>query len=203
MNSWTEGGPLLWVTAFLAALGWAITHFVDRIVSSPAVEYQLNVSAAESATGQAQAKVLLTNLSRTTAHEDVIVRLRRANLHSNLRFIKDACEIIAIPPASLGTDEGRAACDEEVAEFRATILPPQGRAALLVKFTGSGNLSVQGGSSGKKASQYYLAPCGFQTWLARWEFPVLFGALGVWLVLLVIWLFFAPRFRADKSQARR
>ena len=201
MNSLLQDKVPFFVTLFIGALGWAVANFVDRVVLSPIIEYEIKIHADSAQSGQSEVRVLLRNLSRTVAHKDVLIRLRKAKEEAAIRFVRSGCDIIPIAPTSLGQTDGTAVCDDDVAEFRAGTLPPQGAAILVARYHGAGEITIQGGPAGSGGDAYYLAPASFQTCLARNEFSILFSGLAVWLVLMLIWFYCESRRRKITANA--
>jgi len=190
MNSLLQDKVPFLVTLFIGAFGWTVAHFVDRVVLSPIIEYEIKIQTSGAQSGSSEVRVLLRNLSRTAAHKDVLIRLRKAKETTALRFIRSGCDIIPVAPTSLGQTDGTAVCDDDVAEFRANTLPPQGAAILVARFHGVGDIAIQGGAAGNEGGAYYLVSASIQTCLARNEFFILFSGLVVWLVLMLIWFYF-------------
>lgn len=174
----------IWLAMFLGALGWCITHVVDRITSSPAVEYSISGNEKRGADGTSIVNVELFNLSSSISHRELVVLLVRESKDSAVKFSPKQCEIIAIAPTSLGSSE-RAECDLDVAEFRADVLPPQGRIELRAAVHGEGKVLIVGGPSASKSdSSYYLAPRNIETIFAKHEFAILSISLIIWVVVM-------------------
>ena len=185
------------VAMFFGALGWTVTHVVDRITSSPAIEYSIHQK--KSAGEVSEVSVTLVNLSTTIAHRDLAVLLRKENSKSKDGFVPGTCEIVAIAPTSLGVRE-EANCDHDVAEFKAKVFPPQGVIHLRAVSIGSEKVLLTGGPTGvdDSESSYYLQSSGLETWLVRNELAILLGALSIWVILMLLW--FYRRNKGDKKE---
>lgn len=161
------------VTMLFAAMGWGVTHSVDRLLSSPVVQFETETKTAGNKTSFV---VTLRNLS----HD---------RLYKNLRLIfllpsKDGGEFltaqtIAKPPAWDG-DRPPTVTAKSV-QFDLPALHPSSEVALRAEFIGAVVPIVR--LERAEPTVRLVAP-SFETFLLKHEFKIIVGALLVWAGVL-------------------
>jgi hypothetical protein len=187
----TDKAPYL-VTLVIGALAWALTHAVDRLLSTPMVKYSVQqISSNENKT------VYLTfkNITRDKTFK---------KLHLILTAPSDgviaAGAVIPVQPASEGDQpyqvEGR------TFEFTFPEFQPGWQIEISVDYTGSSQPSLR--LSSPDQTVYAIAP-SIQSILVEYDIEILMALAvlaAVWaLALLIIWM--ATLRRKSKSEAFR
>jgi hypothetical protein len=156
-------------TVVLAALGWLLTHYVDRLTASPTLEYSI---ASHEEGPRHRHLFRLRNVNRLTSYGPL-----------KLTFQAPTGGIVAysltpIEPTSEGDEFPRVSRDS--AEFTIPKLMPNGaiKVALVTRDGVRPVLSVE------SATDIRLTRSGFETWLVRHELTVMGALIAIWLVAL-------------------
>jgi hypothetical protein len=175
----------LLTTIVLGALGWLLTHYVDRLTASPTLEY--SISSHE-----------------VGARYRYLFRLRNVNrLRSygplKLTFQAPGGGIVGyslapVEPSSEGDDFPRVGPDS--AEFTIPKLLPNGaiKVTLVTRDSARPVLSIE------SATDVRLTRSGFETWLVRHELGVMGVLIALWILALG-WILTAHKPR--KTEAAR
>lgn len=163
------------VTLLFAAVGWGVTHTVDRVLKSPIVEYQTQVSTTPA--GKVF-HVRLRNLSQDRVYKNVrLVML----LPVTKQGVFESAGVDPKPPAWEGA-AGPLVKDYSV-QFHLPALYPSWEFELKAKFTGS-EVPVLRMSEADPALR--LAGPSLETFLFDHEITIIAVAIGVWAALLLL-----------------
>ena len=170
------------VTVFVAALAWTVTHFVDRVVETPAIEYKIeNIHLKDN---YYEFRVHITNLSNTITFRKPEFTIS-AGKNENIRFRTDESQtqVVATPPATAADTLSNVQGD--AATFTLAVLPPKSQIELLIHYTGDGSPVFNGRPPKKGNESFMLIQSSFQTWLARNELLVISIGLLAWLAIMI------------------
>jgi hypothetical protein len=178
---------------------WTLTRLVDGIAASGTIEYNVDVSSDTLADGSAASliEVELANLSSDTAVTNLEVMI--ADPYGKTRFSKANGDFHCAyePPAWVGND---AVCDAEPdgMAFTAPMLVPGTSVRVGIKFTQLPEAQYDPIVRIRPdvTSKVQLVEPGVQTFVARYEAPLLLTLLAVALV------FFGMSVAASKPEAR-
>ncbi len=176
-----EKAPYI-VTVFIAALGWTVTHFVDRIVNSPTIEYKITKTPV---TGNAHDfSIRITNLSTTsTFRNPEFTVVARGN--AKLKFSNENTTVRATPPANAAN--AAAVVQTDAVSFTVPVLPPKAEFELVTRFTGDGEAIFMGRPAERGEDSFLLVEESLQTRLARYEFCVIGAGLLIWALGILLW----------------
>lgn len=164
------------VTLLFAAVGWGVTHTVDRVLKSPVVEYQTKVLAGAK---QSSLVVTLRNLSHERVYEDVSITFLLRGKEAG-QFI--SARKTAVPPAWEGDVEPMVTAQS--VQFDRLTLHPAWEVMLTAQFNGPVSPVVHLVSAKPTVR---LVPPSLETFLLNNEVKVILGALLLWAAIL-IWL---------------
>jgi hypothetical protein len=177
----TEKAPYI-VTVFIAALAWTVTHFVNRIVDSPTIEYKIIKTQVQGNTYDYVVRI--TNLSSTsTFHNPEFTVIARGN--AKLEFSKEHTTVRATPPANAAN--AAAVNQADAVSFMIPVLPPKAEFELMTRFKGDGNAIFMGRPAQGGADSFLLVEVSLQTLLARYEFWIFGIGLLIWAGILLLW----------------
>lgn len=171
------------ISILIAAIGWSISHFVDRIENSPTIEYNLVVEKID--VNKTKLTVELHNLSLNKSFESSTFLIRRLDpADDSFRFLQNQ-QAIVIPhaPAWVG-QELTATTSPEAAQFQIKLFPPEGQVDLVAYCTGSCERVVFQGRPAE-GTVMRLVERNFETFLVRHELLLFVSLLGVMIVMLV------------------
>ena len=181
-----DSAPYL-VTLAIAGIAWAITHTVDRIVTSPIVEYDI---VYETGDGVTKVVVRLENLSTGTGFRNVTFVLREAARDADIAFDCKECRSLVIGTAPVSTTGYAADSTTQSVTFRVPSLPPGGRVDLVAHYTGQARPIFLVKEDG---SDIRLLEPSLETWFARHESNVILAIIAFWLALLAVTVVVAGR----------
>jgi hypothetical protein len=166
------------LTILFAMLGWTFTHGIDRLLSAPTLEYECKTDTV----GVACA---LENLS-----QDKVFR----NLHFTIQVPRGS---IANPqadwlqPCTGDRDDPQPSIANGGASYHFGTLHPGCGVKVLLETKGQGPSELRVTASAEAAVK--MVQKSVLTRLVRSEFPILFGAVVGWSLLIVIYLLFLRR----------
>jgi hypothetical protein len=180
-----EKAPWL-VTLILGVLGWLLSHTVDRIISSPTVEYDIRQYQGGDRRGVI---VHLRNITRDKSFDHVQATVTFPD-GKNFKW-----GMVAAAPASEG-DEPPVHQGATVS-FAMPLLMPGTKVGFAASATGTAEPVVRIWSAASQPVR--LQRRGAETFFARHETGVMTGLIALWLVALLIILVLARR--ASKAAA--
>lgn len=174
------------VALFLAWAGWAVGHFVDRVVESPTIEYRMDPVAEG---GMVMTKVYLTNLSRQ-AFFDLRFELQGQGIRPcNPPGVRQT------PPAWPTSKDPRPGTDGIVFDIQqihpdwrfsiCAITPKDVPPHLYLRETG------KDGPGTRQALR--LIEHSWETWFVRNELNLVIGLFVIASLLAITWLMFSDR----------
>ena len=161
------------LSILIAASGWFITHFVERIEHSPTIEYQLILEKLDSE--KTKLTVKLHNLSLSKSFENSTFLLRKADpADKSFNFLSDAqSQVLPHAPAWVG-QELSPDVSPEAAQFKIQFLPPDGRVDLIAFCKGvCTRVAFQGRPAHRTAMR--LTERTWETYFVRHELRSFFG----------------------------
>lgn len=162
------------VTLLFAAIGWGVTHTVDRVLKSPIVEYRTQTRSVDA---HQVYTVRLRNLSREAVYENVnFVFL----LSSSRDGVFVDADIVAVPPAWEGDKPPLR--QKHSVQFPIPALYPAWEFELRARYTGS---QVPVLRMEKSKTPFRLSPPSLETFLYDNEIPVIAASIGIWAALLL------------------
>jgi hypothetical protein len=166
----------LLISAGLAALGWLVTHYVDRLTAAATVEYRIET---EGCTRGRPLPVCvysyrLTNLNRTTSIDRI-----------QLNFLKPGAMILCLEgkadePADEGDAEPRIPSPGSATYEIPKLMPGASFVVVLCAVHGRPIFSV------RSPSTFRLSHRNLETRIARNEMAIMSGLVLLWGLLLVI-----------------
>jgi hypothetical protein len=171
------------VTLFLAALGWYITHAVDRARQLPLVEALIAVSDTDAAKGEHRATLEIENLS------DKLFQ----NLSLQIIFsggpgvIIKPVETVAFAPAVPMKDEPLVV--NNGMSFTLPWLQPENRLKLVFTYRGGGTPQLV--VAGSSVAIMVVKP-SLRTFFVRYELEMLFGLILAFAVVTTASIALAP-----------
>ena len=190
----TERAPLF-VTAFVGAVAWSFSHVVDRAGDAPIVAYcQVQQTIRDIKLGEInRTTVRVQHLSKSKSFKRVVLILKRANDSVDTLFLTQhpMSDLKGIPPAPPGDAE--VDVDIDAAQFTIPNLPPLARFELTAHYRGHTKPVLVGDSNA--LDSYILEEESIHTFVLRNERTLIWGSLGVWLALIILWTVF---FKQDK-----
>lgn len=172
-------------TAIIAALGWLLTYYVDRVTSSPTIEYSISTKSVNSAW---VTTYRLTNISRTKSFEAIEVHFLPRD---GARIIN--MKVLAVEPASEG------AGSSEGARFVIGRLMPGASIDFFVAATGPSPPKMHVDSP----SALRLTPPSLETDLVRNEMCIVISLIVGWILLLIVIFLFRGRPKTEGAQTVR
>lgn len=169
------------LSAGIAALGWLITHYVDRLNASATVEYSSYVENCDGiATLPATAcnyRVEVTNLNRTTSFNNLVF-----NFLAKGEGQISSYAFRPIEPAHVGNEPPRVG--PRSAEFIATKLMPDAAIEIILRATGGPpTMHVQADDTIR------MSPPTLETFLARYEMILMTALIVSWIGLILVLTF--------------
>lgn len=154
-------------TAIIAALGWLLTYYVDRVTSSPTIEYSISTRSVDTTY---VTTYRLTNVSRTKAFEAIEVYFlpRVGTQIINMK-------VLAVEPASEGSGNA------DKARFVVGRLMPGASIDFVVAATGPSPPKMHVDSP----SALRLTPPSLETSLVRNEMCIIIWLIIGWVLLLL------------------
>lgn len=172
------------LTLLFAASGWSMTHLVDRVVSSPTIEYKTEVEYTKT---QKNFVVTLTNLSRQYFKG---LKFEITEIGADIRLIgKPGRENLA-PAWTFTTDANPSITNKSVA-YMVDQFHPDWRIKISIGFEGIGLPKFYLKETGND-QPVRLVESGLETFFAKNEACILFLLGFMWSGLAVIWLIKAP-----------
>ncbi len=178
-----EGAPPYIVTLFLAALGWFITHAVDRARQSPLVEALIAVSDTDASTGEHRATVQIENLS-DKLFQNVSLQIIFSD---GPGVIIKPIETVAFAPAVPMKDEPLVV--NNGMSFILPWLQPENRLKLVFRYRGGGTPQLV--VAGSSAAIMIVKP-SLRTFFVRYELETLFALILVFAVVTTALIALAP-----------
>ena len=164
------------VTVLMAGLAWALTHFVDRLLTTPMLRYE--VQNFSSPSGQTQ-YLTFHNITR-----DKTFRKVRLTLTAPDDGVFTGAVVIPIQPASEGDTPYQMA--GRTFEFTFPELQPGWRVEISSTYTGSSPPSLRLSSPDQTI---YTVTSSFQTLLVQHELEALLLLAALWAVILfIVWI---------------
>jgi hypothetical protein len=164
------------VTLLFAAIGWGVTHTVDRVLKAPIIEYRTQVVPGP----DAETSVFIAKL-RNLSHDRVygkiaVVFLLPASSHGKFTYAR----VDATPPAW----EGRAQPKWEgrSVRFNLPALYPAGELALSAHYTGDSAPLLR---LAEAENALRLTGPSLETFLVDHEITIIVCAISLWAVLLL------------------
>lgn len=170
----------LFTTAIIAAFGWLVTHYVDRLTTAPTVEYQISTEQRDT---RFRHRYVLTNINRTTAFGPLRLSLQARPGHP---IIGHAFR--AIEPTSEGEEPKTQSPNS--AEYTVPTLLPRGGVAVDLETASNARPTLRVSSP---TSVIRLVPTGTETWLVANELSILLFLILVWIGMLVIIFLFVVK----------
>ncbi|MGE0874114.1 MAG: hypothetical protein AB7O31_05515 [Burkholderiales bacterium] len=167
---------------FVGALGWAVSHTSERLISSPTVEYSIAYDPVDPVKPDERKRVTvrIRNLSDKETFRNVTFVLRRQSESAMLKFIGGSSAIVPRAPAWIG--ESEAVEQEDAVQFSLALVPPGSTIELHADVSGIDEAVFQGKV---KDGSFRLVKCSLATFVVRNEFWIIFVGLVVWLLALV------------------
>lgn len=175
------------ITVIVAAIGWLVTYYVDRVTSSPTIEYAISETAT---VGLRSVTYRLTNVSRTHRFDDVAVDFLPRR-HSPI----SGFDIVPVEPTSEGQNDAEWGPDR--AQFTIERLMPGGAIDLIVRVRGPNRPKMFIRSS----TPIRLTPATFETFLVKNEMNVIGGLLVFWLLALPFVISLLLNYESKKEAA--
>ena len=177
----TEKAPYI-VTVFIAAMAWTVTHFVNRIVETPTIEYRIIKTQLQGDTYDYTIRI--TNLSTmSTFRNPEFTLVARGN--AKLEFTNENTTVRASPPANAAN--ATAVVQTDAVSFTLPVLPPKAEFELVTRFKGTGDPIFMGRPPEGGTESFMLLEVSLQTWLARYEFWVIGTGLLIWAGIMLLW----------------
>ncbi|HMJ92682.1 MAG TPA: hypothetical protein VK472_01140 [Allosphingosinicella sp.] len=173
----------IFITAVIAAFGWLVTHYVDRLTSAPTVEYRIESKAVPAGYRHFYR---LHNLSRTKAFGPI-----KLNLQAYENNPIQAYRFYPLEPASEGEDASNVQAG--AAEFMVPKLLPGAEIVIMLR-TAADNRPIMKVDS---ADVIRLTPRNLETWIVVHEMTVVSILIAIWALMLVV-LFVSARSAAAK-----
>jgi hypothetical protein len=161
----------LLTTIVIGALGWLITHYVDRLTEAPTVEYSIS-SKSEGKGGNYRHVFRFRNVNRLKAYGPLKLTFQAPD--SPIR----AYALRPVEPGSEGEEFQRISSD--AAEFNIPKLMPNGAIKVIFRTEGKPRPAV----SVESGSDIRLTRSGFETWLVRHEITVMGALIVIWITAL-------------------
>jgi hypothetical protein len=194
----TDRAPWL-LTAFLAAVAWAFSHVVDRVGDAPFVVYSLCYESLRSEKDHSVTRVTaqVHNLSKSSSFERVALILRRAELSADTLFLvqRNMADVRGVPPTSTGDAE--VDVDVYAAQFTIATLPPLSRFELVAHYRGKDKPVLVGVPN--RSGPFILTEETLHTFVLKHEHTLIFGALGLWLILIIALYALAKRYKLNSE----
>ena len=162
------------------AVGWAATHVVDRLTSSPILEYAIVKARSKPAFGPPQLKqlgIVLTNLTRDTTFKNLGIVLVAPE---GTEIVGEWTEMHPSPPAFEGNEPWR----QQRRRFQYTIpsVHPGSEFFIKVGYVGEAAPVLRFESS----QPLFATRRNLETWFVRHETGFLAMLCGFWLLALLI-----------------
>jgi hypothetical protein len=170
------------LTLLVAALGWSVTHTVDRLTQMPIIEYKIHDPTKY---GERVIKCEVTNICDKV--------FRDLNLYLTVAqgkmLIISTPEIGFVKPIMPDPFRSKAAYIQgHNAAYFVPELQPLCSVSLETRARGPGDVELRY-YNGHEAIR--LIEAGFQTWLVENEIEIMFGLIICWLLLLILFAFIA------------
>ena len=164
------------VTLLFAAIGWGVTHIVDRVLNSPIVEYRTEVVEGSDRTTRTFV-ARLRNMSRDRAYTNLTVEFLLPP-SSTGKFTTGTVD--AKPPAAFGSRPPKMAGGS--AKFDIPALFPSWEIALIANYTGDEipELRLEKANPAPR-----LVRPSLETFLVDHEVKIILGAIVLWAGLIL------------------
>jgi hypothetical protein len=170
------------VTVVVAILGWLVTHFSDRVLDSPTIEYSIDVAPTNN---DNVVEVSISNVTRDVAFKDLTILLSPAD-----GSILSGFRVVPVEPAYEGDNPPGT---EGVFTF--PVIQPGWTYRVSAHFTGPTRPSLRLKNA---ASTIYATEPSIETFIARYETRILLVLSGIWTVILVVALWLS--WRQDRQE---
>lgn len=158
-------------TIVVGALGWLLTHYVDRLTTAPTVEY--SITSGKHGSGPQYWHVYrFRNVNRTAGYGPLKLTFQAPSSPIRAYWLRPA------EPGSEGEEYPNVRADS--AEFTIPKLLPNGAVKVMLRTAGRQRPVV----SVESASDIRLTRSGFETWLVRHELSVMGGLIVIWSIAL-------------------
>ena len=158
-------------TIVIGALGWLITHYVDRLTEAPTVEYSIS-STSGGPGGEYRHVFRFRNINRVKAYGPLKLTFQAPDSPIRKYALRP------VEPSSEGEEYQRV--DSDSAEFTIPKLMPNGAVKVIFVTKGKPRPAV----SVESESDIRLTPAGFETWLVRHEITVMGALIVIWIMAL-------------------
>lgn len=179
----TDKAPYL-VTLFVAAVAWAVTHFVDRVIDAPTLEFTISTTPVPGGALYSEYVVKVRNLSGKATFREPEFTIVARDKETQFVTKGDFTTIRARPPGT--AVDGVARVDRTGAYFKIPVFPPQAEFDLITRYGGTVPPVFVGRPPAVGTESFVLLEASLQTWLAKHEFSIITCVLGLWLLLLLI-----------------
>lgn len=177
-SKWKSEFRSVFLTASFGALGWLVTHIVDRIVSTPAVQYKIEHPTIDSNIFS----IKLENITRNQHFDDVSLTVRSEKKCGEKNQITDCFtekKFIAIEPANLGY---RPVTFTEVSmSYNIPRMMPGSEYVLSAVYNGTASNKIYINLDSNKSTIRYINK-SIETYIVKNEIKIL-------LIILILWGF--------------
>lgn len=173
-------------TIIIGALGWLLTHYVDRLTTAPTVEYSI-YSGKHGSGPQYWHVFRFRNINRVQGYGPLKLTFQAPSSPIRAYWLRP------VEPGSEGEEFPNVG--PQSAEFTIPKLLPNGAVKVMLRTAGQARPVV----SVESASDIRLTRSGFETWLVRHELTVMGALILIWGAALA-GIFVAQRGNKNKRE---